>query len=167
MTIEIKQDAESAILVMHEVGRWMESRGMNPSKWWKPENLNKKFLFKYAKPNEFYVAMVDGEPAAAAVFQVEQAAQDWTSVDRDSKVSALYIHWLCAGRKFASKGLPKMLVDFAKQLAGERDIKLLRADTNAKEKKLRAMYEKLGFTLKAEVDEGYRSTAFYEISLEK
>jgi len=147
--IKIVQDVDQAIMVMRDAGRWLEESGKNPSKWWQLKNLNKKFLFQYTKPEEFYVVLVDDKPAAAAILQFSQ--------------KTLYIHWLCVARRFAGQGLPKIIVDFAKKLASEKNIKSLQADTNADEAKLRKIYEDLGFRLMAIKQEDYRKTAFYQI----
>ncbi|MBU1326846.1 GNAT family N-acetyltransferase [Patescibacteria group bacterium] len=162
MSTEIHQDINKAILIVRDAGRWLKESGKNPSKWWLLKNLNKKFLLKYAKPEEFYVALVDNKPAAAAVLQFSQKAQDWKSIDKDKLKSVLYIHWLCVHRKFAGKGFPKIMVDFAEKLAKEKNVKLLRADTNAKEMKLRKIYEDLGFNFVGVEQENYRHTAFFQ-----
>jgi len=158
----IVQDTEKAIHVMHNSGKWLLETGKNPSKWWQPQNLNRKFLLQYAKPQEFFVALVDGKPAAAAVLQYDQSAQDWQCVDKGKPESALYIHWLCVDRQFAGMGLPKLMVDFAESHAQKKNIRLLRVDTNADETKLREIYVDLGFRLMAVEQEDYRKTAFYQ-----
>lgn len=163
MNFSVVQDTDKAISVLHDVGQWMEDSGMNPSKWWKPENLNKEVLLKYAKPEEFYVGLVDGEPAAAEILQTSQDAQDWQEIDKGKSVKALYVHWLCVDRKFAGQGLPGKMIDFAKDFAREKGVNLIRVDTNADEKKLRKIYEDLGFKLVAEIKEDYRTTAFYQM----
>ena len=162
MEITITQNMKQAISVIHGVGKWLEESGKKPSKWWKPENLNSEFLLKYAKSDEFYAALVDGEPAAAAILQLDQNSQDWQSVDKDKPRPALHIHWLCVDRKFAGMNLPKTITDFAEKLAKEKGINLLRVDTNAEEIKLRKIYEDLGFQLVTVEQEDYRKTAFYE-----
>lgn len=140
----------------------MQESGKEVSKWWKLENLNSEFLLQYAKPEEFYVALVIGKPAAAAILQLSQSAQDWHNIDKGQPRPALYIHWLCVSRKHSGKGLPKTMVDFAEQKARENGISLMRVDTNAKEKKLREIYEGLGFELAGVIQEDYRTTAFYQ-----
>lgn len=163
--IRILQDVDLAILVMRDAGKWLAKSGKNPSKWWQLQNLNRKFLLQYAKPEEFYVVLIDNKPAAAAILQINQQGQDWQIVDKGSPRSALYIHWLCVTRQFAGKNLPGVMVDFAKKLAKEKDISLLRADTNAAESKLRRVYEDLGFKLLTTLKEDYRTTAFYQMKL--
>src|SRR3989344_423454 len=165
MKTSIVQNMDQAIAVMHGVGKWTEESGMNPSKWWKPENLNQEFLLQYIKPEEFYVALADGEPAAAEILQTSQDAQDWQNIDKEKLRPALYIHWLCVDRKFAGKGLPKVMIDFAKRFANEKGLNLLRVDTSADETKLRKVYEDLGFKLVAEEQEDYRKTAFYQMEI--
>ena len=137
--------------------------GMNPSKWWHPKNMNKKFMLQYAEPEEFYVAIVDDKPAAAMILQNNERNQSWDSMDGKDKKKALYIHWLCVDRAFAGRKLPKHMVDFSINYAQEKGLKIVRVDTNAKEKKLKKLYESLGFKLVGTSKEDYRSTAFYQM----
>lgn len=160
---QLVNNIDAAIAVMHEAGKWLVESSKNPSKWWKPENLTKDFLLQYAKPDEFYVVMADGVPAAAAIFQTTQNSQDWNVVDGTSTKPALYIHWFCVARAFAGLGMPATLVDFAQKIAKKEKVEWLRVDTNAEETKLRNIYEQLGFVLVAKRDEGYRKTAYYQM----
>ena len=165
--IEFVQDMDRSISVMYNAGTWLETSGKNPSKWWKPENLNQDFLLQYVKSNEFYVLLVNGEQAASAILQFDQNSQDWKCVDKNRSIPALYIHWLCVERQYASTGMPKLLVDFAEQKAIENNIDFLRADTNAQIMKLRKVYENIGFSLVSIEQEDYRQTAFYQKSVKK
>jgi GNAT superfamily N-acetyltransferase len=162
MRIKFVQDINQAIEVMKDAGEWLEKSGKNPSKWWQPKNLNRRFLLQYAKPEEFYVGLVDGKPAVAAILQIDQSAQDWQSVDKNESQEALYIHWLCVKRESAGKQLPRQMIDFASGLAESKGVKLLRADANASEIKLGKIYQNLGFNLVAIEKEDYRQTAFYQ-----
>lgn len=161
-TVEVIQDCEQAIPVLNKVGRWMLGNGINPSRWWHPDNMNKEFLLKYAEPEEFYVALVDGKPAAVEVLQWDQRNQDWGNVDKEESPPALYIHWLCVDRAFAGQEMPKVMVTFAEDLATSRNVSLVRVDTNASEMRLRELYEHLNFQLVATETEDYRTTAFYQ-----
>ena len=162
LSVKFVQDVGLAISVMRNAGEWLLESGKNPSKWWQPQNMNREFLLQYANPDEFYVGLIDGKPAVAAIFQFDQRNQDWTSIDKSKHQKALYVHWLCIRRKFASKGLPKIMVDFAQKKALDKKIKFLRVDTNADQMKLRKIYENLGFTLVGIEQEDYRKTAFYQ-----
>jgi len=96
------------------------------------------------------------------VIQTTERNQSWKSVDGNKPKKALYIHWLCVHRDFAGENLPKNMIDFAAKQARRQNIKFLRVDTNAKEVKLREIYEKLGFSLMSIEQEDYRNTAFYQ-----
>lgn len=161
-SVDFVQDMDLAISVMRSAGRWLLESGKKPSKWWKLENLNRNFLLQYAKPEEFYVALMNGKPVTAAILQLNQNSQDWQSIDKNNPKAALYIHWLCINREFAGMGLPKIMIDFAAKKAWDNNVNLLRADTNASEMKLREIYEELGFDLAGIEQEDYRRTAFYE-----
>ena len=165
-SIIIEQNVDKAILVMRNAGKWLLNSGKNPSKWWLLENLKKEFLFQYAEPSEFYVILVGGTPAAAAILQIVQRAQDWKDIGDDSSRSALYIHWLCVHRDFAGQGFPRIMVNYASNMARANGVAFLRADTNAGEMKLRRIYESLGFNLVSTKKEDYRKTAFYQLSIE-
>lgn len=159
---QLVNDVDSAIAVMQEAGQWLLDSGRQPSKWWDPKNLNRDFLFQYAKPEEFYTLKIDGKPAAAVILQIDQNAQDWEAIDGDRQVPAMYVHWLCVRREFAGQGLPEKVTDLAADLAAQNQINILRADTNAEETNLREVYESIGFELAGIVQEDYRTTAFYQ-----
>ena len=161
-SVKVIQDIDAAIEVLHKAGQWLLDTGKNPSKWWHPQNMNKEFFLLHAEPEEFYVAIVDGKPAAAEIIQWDQRNQDWSSVDTETSPTALYIHWLCVDPKYSGIGLPKIMIEHAEKLAAEKQVQLIRVDTNAAEKKLREIYESLGFHLVGTHKENYRATAFYE-----
>ena len=160
--VEIIQNVDQAIEVMHNAGVWMAATGLNPSKWWKPENMNYKFMVKHAEPDEFYVAMVDGKPVASMVLQDTERNQSWKSVDGNKPKKALYVHWLCVHRDFAGQGLPKKMIAYVNSETKKRGFKRLRLDTDAGQQKLCKIYESLGFTLMGTEAEGEDSTAYFE-----
>lgn len=160
--MEIVNDIDKAIVVMRDAGAWLKESGQHVSKWWDLDNLNKEFLLQYAKPEEFYVGILHNKPAAAEILQINQNGQDWESVDKGNPPKALYIHWLAVAREFAGQNLSNKMIDFAMEKAKENNCTVLRVDTNAKETKLRELYEKLGFSLTTFAKEDYRETAFYE-----
>jgi len=163
--MKIFNDVDKSILVMREASKWMSENKISVSKWWRLDNLNKEFLLKYAEEKEFYVGTISGTPAVAAILQCSQEAQDWESVDKDNPKPALYVHWLAVCSDYKGKGLTTKMVEFATELAKEKGVNLLRADADASSKKLRKVYEKLGFKLVGTEKEDYRETAFYQKEL--
>jgi hypothetical protein len=123
LSVKFTQDMDLAISVMRNAGEWLLGSGKNSSKWWQPQNMNREFLLRYANPEEFYAGLVDEKPGVAAILQFDQRNQDWTSVNKNQPQKALYIHWLCVHRQFASKGLPKIMIDFATKKALENNFK--------------------------------------------
>jgi ribosomal protein S18 acetylase RimI-like enzyme len=164
--MKVVNNVDQAITVIHSAGQWLQESGKNPSRWWQPQNLNRKFLLKYAEPEDFYVVLVNQKPAAAAILQLSQRNQDWGSVDKGLSPQAVYIHWLSVARQFAGRGLPKVIVDFAQVFAKSKNIEFLRLDTNADEVKLRKVYEDLGFKLMGIEQETNQKTAFYQMKVD-
>ena len=136
----IIQDTDRAIEVMHNVGTWMESSGLSPSQWWKPENMNRQFLLKHTESDEYYVAIIDNQPAASLVLQETERNQSWKSVDGDNPKQALYVHWLCVHRDFAGQGLSEKMIEFAEKEAKKRGFTLLRV--GADEQRDTAFFQK-------------------------
>lgn len=161
-SLKIVQDVDQALHVMYGAALWLQKSGKNPSRWWQPQNMNRKFMLQHAQPDEFYAALIDGKSAAAVILQDNERNQSWKSVDKDRPKAALYVHWLCVDRQFAGKNLPRVMIDFASQQALKRNFKLLRLDTDFDEMKLRKIYEDLGFKLVAVEEEGNNNVAFYE-----
>ncbi len=153
---------DQAVGVMRSAGQWMRESGKNPSKWWKMENLNREFLLKHAKEDEFYVGLVNGVPAVAAVLMLLDSNEEWKNVDVDHSQKALYIHWLCVDRQFAGRNLPKRMIDFTQRLAKKNGVGFLRLDANADKTKLQNIYEDLGFRLVGTIQEDARTSAFYQ-----
>lgn len=160
--VQISNDSEAALLILKRVSEQMVKLGLNPSKWWHPDNMNAKFFSNYAEPEDFWVLSLNGEPIAAQILQFNQRNQDWSPIDKGDSPPAIYIHWLCVVEEFWGKGVSEALVDFAVKLGSSKGAKLVRVDTNAKEKKLSRIYERLGFKLAGIVSEDYRETAFYQ-----
>lgn len=160
--MEIVQDTDKAISVMYEVSSWMKGSGMKVNQWWQPENMNRDFMLQHTEPNEYYVAIEDGKPAASVILQDSERNQDWSYIDKGNPQKALYIHWLCVARDFAGQGLSKVMVDFASEEAKRRNLPRLRLDTDADEEKLCKLYERLGFHLMGTEQEEAHRTAFYQ-----
>lgn len=163
----IIQDANKAILVMQNVAKWMRKSGKPKSQWWEPENMNSDFLFKHIEPDEYYVAIIDGKPAASVILQDSERNQSWKPIDGNDPKKALYVHWLCVSREFAGKGYARLMVDFAANEARKKGFKLLRLDTNAKEKKLCDLYEGMNFQLMGVEQEDNHKTAFYQKTIKQ
>jgi ribosomal protein S18 acetylase RimI-like enzyme len=163
--IEITQEADTAIEIMHNVGVWLVESNLHPEEYWLPENMNREYLLKHVNPEEFYVISIDSKPAASVVLQEDQRNQSWEPVDGVNTRDALYIHWLAVNREFAGKGLPQIVLDLAITEAKTRGYNLIRLDTIASNPKLRKVYDDLGFTA-VHIGEGeFEDTVFYQMEI--
>ncbi len=160
-TYQVVQDTDKALDVMRRASEWLVEIG-KPAKHWNPADMNRQSMLKHAEPSEFYVVLVGGKPAAAAILQDSERNQSWASVDKGEHVSALYVHWLAVAPEFQGKGLPKILTDFAAAQAKARGLTRLRLDANAKEPKLMKVYDDLGFELVHIEPEADQRIAFYQ-----
>ena len=163
--IEIVQDAAKAIEIMHNVGEWLVASGKNCHDYFLPSNMNSDYLLKYVNPNEFFVAIINGKPAASVVLQEDQRNQSWDSVDKSNHKEALYIHWLAVHRDFAGIGLSRFMIDFAIKEAIRRGFSIVRLDTDANEPKLVKLYKDLGFDMVHIEHEDDIDTAFFQMNL--
>ncbi len=162
---KITQDLAASLVVMHNAAVWLHEAGLNHSKWWDPNNMNKDFMLHHAEPDEFFVLKIDGEAAASMVLQDSERNQSWSFIDGDTKETALYIHWLCVHRDYSSKGYVSDLIIFAEKEARRRGIERLRLDTNAEVLKLVSLYKQLGFVEKGVENNGRTATSYLEKSL--
>ncbi len=163
-TCKVVQDTDRALEVMRRAAKWLVEIG-KPGKHWNPAHMDRRHMLQHAEASEFYVVLVNGKPAAAAILQDNERNQSWASVDRGNHVSALYVHWLCVAPEFRGKGLPKVLIDFAAKQAKAMGIHTVRLDTNADEPKLMKVYDDLKFTLVHIEPEDEQRTAFYQKSV--
>jgi ribosomal protein S18 acetylase RimI-like enzyme len=160
--IEVNMDA--AIEIIRHVGAWMRETGAgNYSKWWDPNEVDAEKLLKYVKPDDFYVVLVDGQPAGMAVIQPNQTLQDWSSIDESTPPpKAIYVDYVAVEREFAGRGLVKVLMGKAEDIARQSGAAVIRLDTNGNEPKLCELYEGLGFQRVGAYQEETYLNAFYE-----
>lgn len=123
--------------IMREAARWSLERG---EKMWELDSLSDANLAQRCQPHEVFIGEIRGEPLVAALIQ-----------DRDPEIwpddgTALIIHKLAVRRAHAGRGLANRMLDFAEQHARAQGKKCLRLDTDATRPKLRAFYERAGFT---------------------
>ena len=98
--------------------------------------------------DDMYVAEYDGKVAATGIINQIQVNVyfdcDWEHKAQDEEVSVL--HTLAVDPEARGLGIGPAFVKFWEDLAREQGCKVLRIDTNARNKRARAMYAKLGYT---------------------
>ena len=118
--------------------RWMDGAGLH---LWDEEDVRWEGLCKRYALQDFCIAYKDGQPAACMALSDSDAL--WPDVP---KGESLFLHKIAVKRAFAGQGLTDALIGFAKCVAHARGIHALRLDCAADRAKLRALYERNGFS---------------------
>ena len=157
--IDIITASENEIPVVENIlldtVRWLESIGQP---LWNEQQVKWAQLSKEFAISDFRIALLDGAPAAClAVVDYDHAV--WPEVD---KGESFFIRKLAVKRFAAGKGLPEALFAHVKTMCSNRRINAIRLTCAKNRLKLRAVYERNGFTCVGEkiIFEKYPS-AFY------
>jgi ribosomal protein S18 acetylase RimI-like enzyme len=165
--MNIVQDMNKALEVMHNVGSWMFAEGISTSDWWNPNNMNEKFMLQHSEPEEYYVLLINDKPAASVILQDNERNLSWEVIDGQNTQKSLYVHWLAVHRDFAGQKLSHKLLDFAIKKAKEQGLDKVRLDTNADSEILMNLYKDYGFKIRGiePYGDGHR-LAYFELKLD-
>ena len=161
--IEIITASEKEIPIIEDIlidtVRWLDSVGQP---LWREEQVKWTRLSKDFSASDFYIALLDGEPMACMAV-VDYDPTFWPNI---KKGQSLFIHKLAVKRFAAGKGLADELIKHVKKMCMDKGIYALRLDCSQDRPKLRAVYERNGFTCVGErdfyvADKNY-PIAFYE-----
>jgi GNAT superfamily N-acetyltransferase len=122
---------------------------------WEDGELDAGRIAADVMSGQVYLAEIDGEPAGAIRFQLEDALF-WP--DRPAGEAA-FVHRLVVPRAFKGRGVARALLEWARGHARDQGRGLLRLDCDADRSKLRALYESCGFRLHS-----YRQVGPYYVS---
>lgn len=157
--VEIITAAEKDIPVIEDIlgdaAEWLIGIG---KPLWSKEHVRWAGLSKSFAASDFQIALLDGRPAACMAV-VDDDPFFWPDIP---KGQSLFVHRLAVKRFAAGKGLSNALLNHAKEMCKQRGISELRLDCIATIEKLRALYERNGFTCIGEKQLfGKFPTAFY------
>ena len=97
--------------------------------------------------DDMYVAELDGKVVATGIINRTQVNVyldcDWEYKAPDDRVCVL--HTLAVDPEARGRGVGPAFVGFYEELAKEMDCEVLRIDTNARNKRARKMYKRLGY----------------------
>lgn len=161
--IAIKQAHEDDIPVLEgillDTVNWLNEMdqplwGEEDVKW---EALSKNYLI-----SDFYIAYSDDRPSGCVAI-VDHDPFMWPDV---KKGDSLFIHKLAVAGFARKAGIADALMVFFKEQGAARSVKTLRLDTHALRPKVRAFYERHGFTfVEKKIISGRLHTAFYIYTL--
>ena len=132
---------EQAIAIMRQVAAWGRSRGFRvwPDEWLAENEL----LTEEARPENFYVGTVDGQPACAFILQWSDR-EYWPDAPPGE---AAYLHKLCVRREFAHQDMTRRVTERVREECARKGARFIRLDTGADEAAVRDIYLRAGFEI--------------------
>jgi GNAT superfamily N-acetyltransferase len=158
ITIRPASAADVAIVdaMIREAAAWVDALGVV---MWEDGELDADKIRAEVTAGMFHLAVVDGQPAGAIRFQLEDPLF-WP--DRPEGEAA-FVHRLVVSRAFKGRGVARGLLEWAIRHAAAQGRGLLRLDCDANRAKLRALYESCGFRFHSYRQVGPYYVARYEI----
>jgi GNAT superfamily N-acetyltransferase len=105
--------------------------------------------------NQLWVLEEDGQLAGIAAITTDQEPE-YANVGWDIDEAAIVVHRLAVDPAFRGKGIAEALMRHSELVARERDIAVLRVDTNSKNAATQKLFPKLGYTLSGETGFSFR-----------
>src|SRR5690606_14966504 len=96
---------KDAVKVIAEAAQWLIRIQQS---FWDPESLTEENLLKKSFPENFFVAYIHQEPAAAMILDWEDPLF-WPDIPSGTSG---FVHKLSVSRKYAGKGLPAKLIQY-------------------------------------------------------
>lgn len=155
-----KNDAAVVSDILREAAQWLIERG---EPLWRNNELTAENLQKDVDQKLFFLAEIDGEAVGTVKFQTEDKLF-WRDVPEGESA---FIHRLAVRRRFAGGAISRALMSWAVERACGLGKSYLRLDCEASRPKLRAVYEKFGFTHHSDKKVGPYFVARYELKMEK
>lgn len=145
-------DAGAILEMLLEAARWVDALGVV---MWDEGELIRERVAEEVQAGQFFLAEVAEEPAGAVRFQLEDPLF-WPDLPAGDSV---FIHRLVVRRRFKGQGVSTALLAWAAERGRTLGRRCLRLDCDASRTKLRALYERFGFTLHS-----YRQVTSYYVA---
>jgi GNAT superfamily N-acetyltransferase len=163
MTVAIRQaQTPDAVLVeamLVEAAQWVDSLG---EVMWDTCELAPERIAAEVAAGLFHLAIVDGDPAGAIRFQLEDTLF-WP--DLPAEDNSAFVHRLVVRRRYKRQGISTALLRWAVDHARALGKSHLRLDCDKSRPKLRTLYETFGFQFHSFRQVGPYYVARYEYPL--
>lgn len=158
--VRYAQEAEAPLVssVLVEAATWIAKCG---EPLWSIGELGVEAIGTSVSAGQFILASVDTEAVGTARLTRDDP-QCWPEA---ASGIALYVHRLAIRRIWARCGIPGIILAWCAQRAETLGCSFLRLDCDAKRRKLRGVYEGLGFRFHSERSVGLHTVARYERAL--
>ena len=151
-------DAATVQDMFEEAARWVDALGVV---MWDEGELDPGRMVREIAAGQFFIAEIDGDPAGAVRFQLEDQLF-WPDLAGDDSA---FIHRLVVRRRYKGHGVSTALLQWAVSRARSIGKSYLRLDTDASRPKLRQLYEGFGFQFHSFRQVGAYYVARYEYPL--
>ena len=163
MAVEIRQaqPADAAVVegMLVDAARWVDALG---EVMWEEGELALDRIAREVAAGQFFIAMVDRDPAGAIRFQLEDTLF-WPDLPQGESA---FVHRLVVKRQYKGQGVSSALLRWAVDHARALGKRHLRMDCDKSRPKLRVLYEAFGFQFHSFRQVGPYYVARYEYPLE-
>jgi GNAT superfamily N-acetyltransferase len=143
VTVDVRRassdDAAVVSAILHEAASWLDARG---TPLWRADELDDQVVAAEVNAGLFWIAHVDQESAGVVRLQFSDP-EFWPDV---AERECLFLHRLAVRRSFAGGAVSSALLAFARDVARRERRRVLCLDCEASRTRLRAVYERFGFT---------------------
>ena len=151
-------DAVVVQRLLLEAAAWVDAMGVV---MWDDTELENAAIAAEVSAGQFFLAEVNGTPAGAIRFQTEDLLF-WPDIPQQDSA---FVHRLVVSRAFKGSGVSTALLEWAVQHARTLGKSWLRLDCDDHRPKLKALYERFGFTFHSHRQVGPHFVARYEYRL--
>lgn len=111
---------------------------------WSDEYPNPQVFQEDIDKGQLWVGFIDSKLVGVIAITSEQSPE-YADVGWDITEASLVTHRLAVDPDLQGSGLAKKMMNYAEELAKERNIHVLRVDTNSENKATQALFPKLGY----------------------
>lgn len=120
------EDLATVLAIVDDAVDWLVLRGSG-AQWgtepWSERQNNIDSIEKMASDGGMWIAEIDG--TSTGMLHISESPPSYAPPTQERE---LYVHFLVASRDYAGRGIGRTLLDFARDQARQRGIKLVRVD---------------------------------------
>lgn len=135
-----ENDLDKIMEIINITIKNMEIEGNNQ---WDETYPNRDIFIKDIKNNHLYLIEEEDIKGVICLNYIE--ADEYKNINWSLENKALVIHRMAVNSKFRNQGIGSKLLEFAKNLAKENNIKIIKTDTYSKNIKMDNLFRKLNF----------------------
>lgn len=135
-----ENDLDKIMEIINITIKNMEIEGNNQ---WDEIYPNRDIFIKDIKNNHLYLIEEEDIKGVICLNYIE--ADEYKNINWSLENKALVIHRMAVNSKFRNQGIGSKLLEFAKSLAKENNIKIIKTDTYSKNIKMDNLFRKLNF----------------------